>query len=102
MSSISGTRAFCGPTAGVTLLELLVVLTLLALLLGVSGLAVGALRAPRASERVQRLEAARATAIRSGLAVEAPGDSGPVRFLPDGRALGPGVDPLTGALNAAR
>jgi hypothetical protein len=81
---------------------LLVVLLLLSLLLGVTGLAVGSLRAPGRSSRVRVMEAARATAIRSGRPVALTGDSGTVRFLPDGRALGPGVDPWTGAPHAAR
>jgi prepilin-type N-terminal cleavage/methylation domain-containing protein len=87
---------------GVTLIELLVVLVLLGLLLSVTGLAVGSLRAPGRSSRFRALEAARATAIRSGRPVAVQGDSGVVRFFPDGRALGPGVDPWTGAPDAPR
>lgn len=88
--------------AGVTLIELLVVLVLLGVLLGVSGLAVGSFGAPRDSARVRVLAAARAQAIRSGVAVSVRFDSAFVRFWPDGRAVGPGVDPLTGAPDAAR
>jgi prepilin-type N-terminal cleavage/methylation domain-containing protein len=88
--------------AGVTLLELLVVLVLLGLLLGMSGVAVTSLAAPRASAPVRQMEMARAAAIRSGLPVAVTVDSAVVRFLPDGRALGPGVDPLTGAPGASR
>jgi len=92
---------------GVTLLELLVVLMLLALIFSVSGLALVSLGSPRSSARVRRLEAARARAIRTGLPVAVDPDTLPasrfpstVLFLPDGRALGPGVDPLTGAPRA--
>jgi len=86
----------CARSRGVTLVELLVVLALLGLVLGVSGLAVGSLRAPRESAELSDLRRARAEAIRSG----APVRSGSVLFLPDGRAIGPNVDLLTGAPHA--
>ncbi|HEV8400372.1 MAG TPA: prepilin-type N-terminal cleavage/methylation domain-containing protein [Gemmatimonadales bacterium] len=86
----------CVHDRGVTLVELLVVLALLGLVFGVSGLALASLAEPRDSAAVSELRHARAEAIRSGEAVGA--DS--VLFLPDGRAIGPGVDPLTGAPNA--
>ncbi len=79
-------------TRGVTLLELLVVLTVLAVVLGVTGLAIGSLQAPRESEEVIALKRARADAIHSG----APRTAHGVRFLPDGRAIGIGVNVLTG------
>jgi type II secretory pathway pseudopilin PulG len=88
--------------AGVTLVELLAVLLMLGLLLGVSGMALGSLSTPKESKRVRDLERARATAIRTGIASSVTLDSAIVRFLPDGRALGPGVDPLTGSPDAAR
>jgi hypothetical protein len=78
------------------LVELLVVLALLGLVLGVSGLALASLREPRESGEVRALRQARAEAIRSG----APRPANGVLFLPDGRAVGPGVDGLTGAPNA--
>lgn len=78
---------------GVTLIELIVVLAILGAILGVSGLAWGTLKAPRESELVLELRSARTQAIRTG----APRTSHRVRFLADGRAIGPGVDPLTGA-----
>ncbi|HMJ57689.1 MAG TPA: prepilin-type N-terminal cleavage/methylation domain-containing protein [Gemmatimonadales bacterium] len=81
---------------GVTLVELLVVLALLGLVLGVSGLAIASLREPRESDEVLALRQARAEAIKSG----APRTSHGVLFLPDGRAMGPGVDGLTGEPNA--
>jgi prepilin-type N-terminal cleavage/methylation domain-containing protein len=83
-------------TSGVTLLELLVVLTVLGVVLGVTGLAIGSLRAPRESAAILALREARADAIQSG----APRMAHGVRFLPDGRAIGPGVNALTGAPDA--
>jgi prepilin-type N-terminal cleavage/methylation domain-containing protein len=77
---------------GVTLLELLIVLTILSVVLGVTGLAIGSLQPPRESELLNDLKRARAEAIRTG----APRTTHYVRFLPDGRAIGPGVNALTG------
>lgn len=94
------------PPAGVTLIELLVVLVLLGILLGVSGLALASLRPAPALRWTRDLEGARARAIRTGRPVtvrrlaDSVGDSTAIRFLPDGRALGPGVDPWTGAPDA--
>jgi prepilin-type N-terminal cleavage/methylation domain-containing protein len=76
-----------------TLVELLVVLALLGLVLGMSGLALASLREPRESDAMRALRRARAEAIESGAPVRAGG----VLFLPDGRAMGPGIDSLTGA-----
>ena len=97
---------------GVTLVELLVVLATLGLMFGVSGLAFTSLRAPRESEWLREFRRARDQAIRSGRPVRAadprPPATGfdrarPPLFLPDGRAIGPGADPLTGApLDAPR
>ncbi len=81
---------------GVTLVELLVVLALLGLILGVSGLALASLREPSESAEIRDLARARTLAIRNGEPVKQ--DS--VLFLPDGRAIGPNVDPLTGAPHA--
>ena len=81
----------CAP--GITLLEMLVVLSVLGIVLGVSGLALGSLRVPRESAELADLRRARAEAIQSGVPRTAHG----VRFLSDGRAIGPGLDPLTGA-----
>ncbi len=86
----------CVPSRGVTLVELLVVLALLGLVLGVSGLALASLQEPGVSDELRELRRARAAAIDSGTARAAHG----VLFLPDGRAIGPNVDPLTGALRA--
>lgn len=91
--------------AGFTLVELIVVLAILGLIVGMSGLALASLRAPRESQWLRELHRARAEAIRTGRPVRALvlSDSGanlsPLSsplFLPDGQALGPGVDPLTG------
>jgi prepilin-type N-terminal cleavage/methylation domain-containing protein len=83
----------CARSRGVTLVELLVVLALLGLVLGMSGLAFASLRERPESDELRELRRARAEAIRSGAPVRAAS----VLFLPDGRAVGPGVDPLTGA-----
>jgi prepilin-type N-terminal cleavage/methylation domain-containing protein len=89
----------------VTLIELLVVLTILGLILGISGVALASLKAPREAALVRLLREARTKAIRTGKAVRIILDSlpayppirHPALFLPEGRAIGPGLDPLTGA-----
>jgi prepilin-type N-terminal cleavage/methylation domain-containing protein len=81
---------------GVTLLELIVVLAVLGVILGVTGLALGTLKSPREAQRLTDLRQARAEAIHAG----APRTAHGIRFLPDSRAIGPNVDPLTGAPNA--
>lgn len=95
---------------GFTLMEVIVVVAILGLVFGVSGLAFTSLRAPRASVWVTALRHARAESIRTGRPIRAvvPVNSGSERtallavlFLPDGRAVGPSVDPLTGAPLAA-
>jgi prepilin-type N-terminal cleavage/methylation domain-containing protein len=87
--------------SGVTLVELLVVIAILGVIAGVSGVAFTSLHAPHASERIRAMRAARAQAIRQGKAVAFPFGGPRVRpsalFLPDGRAIGTGIDPLTGA-----
>jgi prepilin-type N-terminal cleavage/methylation domain-containing protein len=88
--------------SGVTLVELMVVIAILGLIVGVSGLAFTSLHAPRAWERTRAVRAARAQAIREGRPVAFPFGGPRVRpsalFLPDGRAIGTGVDPLAGAV----
>ena len=79
-------------TNGMTIIELIVVLAMLGLILGESGLAWSSLRTSKQSEETVALRGARAVVIHSG----ARGTSHGVLFLPDGRAIGPGVDPLTG------
>ncbi len=87
--------------SGVTLVELLVVIAILGLIVGVSGVAFASLRTPRTAERIRAAQAARTQAIREGRPVAFPFGVARVRpsalFLPDGRAIGIGVDPLTGA-----
>lgn len=86
---------------GVTLLELLVTLVVLGVLVSVSGVAVATLASPGTPPAVRDLQTARATAIRTGKPVSLHLDSLTVRFFPDGRAVGTGVDPLTGDVDAA-
>lgn len=81
---------------GVTLVELIVVLAILGLTAAVSAVALMSLRPPRAAEHRRALTTARAAAVDSAVEVVVPDSAGRVRFLPDGRAAGPGVDPLTG------
>lgn len=88
--------------AGVTLVELVVVLLVLGLLVGMSGLAVSSLRPRAEAPREAALRRARAEAIRTGRSVWIVGDTAPAVFLPDGRAIGSGLDPLTGQALGAR
>jgi hypothetical protein len=76
--------------------ELLVVLVVIGVVTAVSGLGVMSLRVPPASVRQRWLESARIKAITSGKGVTWEDSGHVVRFLPDGRAIGPAVDPLTG------
>lgn len=99
------------PVGGFTLLEVIVVLAIVGLVFGVSGLAFATLRLPPQSAWLGALQRARAQAIETGRPVRAavPTDTGgspshsplpaPL-FLPDGRAIGSGADPLTGAPSA--
>ena len=82
---------------GVTLVEMLVVLTLMGVLAGIGGLAFASLKRPPEDPWRVALAGAREAAADSGRAVALPADSahGAVLLLPDGRAVGPGVDPLT-------
>lgn len=91
------------PRAGVTLAELLVVLLIIGLTAGVAGFSVSTLRRPPESVIRERIRAARTAAIRQGTAVvislDSVGSDRPdsmLRFLPDGRVIGAGVDPWTG------
>lgn len=82
-----------------TLVELLVVLVVLGIVVGLSAMAGGGVRAGHRpdAEPSARIRAARAKAIRTGLSVSVAIDSGHVvLLLPDGRAIGADVDPLTG------
>lgn len=93
------------PSIGFTLLEVIVVLAIMGVTLGLGGLALASLKPPRESELSRELRRARSEAIRGGRPVRTVVNrtARPVHvlFLPDGRALGPGVDPLTGELRRA-
>ena len=88
------------PPLGFTLVEVIVVVAVFGLIAGMSGLAFVTLRAPRQSELVHELSRARAEAIQTGRPVVGGNNRAPrtshVLFLPDGRAIGLGADPLTG------
>ena len=85
---------------GFTLLEVVVVIVVLGLIVGMSSLAFVGLRVPRESEVTRELRRARSEAIKTGRPAVTGGNHSPrtthVLFLPDGRAIGPGADPLTG------
>jgi len=83
------------------MLELIVVVTVLGVLAGISGLAIASLKAPRESETTRLLRTARMQAIRTGRPVSlgVPHSTRIILLLPDGRALGQGLDQLTGVLN---
>ena len=89
---------------GATLVELLVVLLLLGVMAGVTAFAVAGLRPPLQRQGDVNLDSARTAAVVSGQAVTLTRDGGAaVRFLPDGRVLGAGLDPFTGGpLDASR
>lgn len=86
---------------GFTLLELMVALAVLGLLSGVSALAFGRLRRPDSADPPQQMAAAQRKAVRSGRRVVLTLGRDTVSFLPDGRAVGRGADPLTGEARAA-
>lgn len=78
---------------GVTLVELLVVLVLMSVMLGLSLPLLTSAHRSRPSD----FEAARVQAARGAAEVRITSDSGAtVLYLPDGQAIGPGIDPLTG------
>ena len=86
-------------TRGYTLMELVVVLAMLGLLFGMSAVAFTSLRQPDDKGPELRFDEARRAALQTGQPVTLTDDSGrTVRFLPDGRAIGPEVDPFTGKL----
>jgi len=89
---------------GVTLVEMAVVLVLLGLVSTVAGLALGRLGPTPDGLRAHHLEEARARAIHLEEPVIFVDNGGHlVRFLPDGRAIGIGVNPVTGhAADATR
>ncbi len=90
--------------SGFTLVEVIVVIAVLGLVVGISVVALASLKSPPQSARDQELLRARAEAIQTGRPVVTDGNHAPrtthLLFLPDGRAVGTGVDPLTGAPSA--
>jgi prepilin-type N-terminal cleavage/methylation domain-containing protein len=88
---------------GVTLAELMVTLVLLGVLSGLSAAILGTLRDIKPTARAQVVARARLRAVRTGQSVQLEDDRlGGTLFLPDGRAIGPDVDYLTGAPRASR
>jgi prepilin-type N-terminal cleavage/methylation domain-containing protein len=97
-------------TVGFTLVELMVVLVLLGVLVTVSVTAIPSLRETRAPSLAERLAQGRRQALATGhtvtvsaarLSVSFTGKSVSSvewQFMPDGRALGPGLDPRNGRL----
>lgn len=88
---------------GVTLVELLVVLVILAILGSVSGAALWSLKVPPAGSSRALLDAAHRRAIRLGIpqSVVLADSLPPVRFLPDGQAVGVHMLPLLGIPDGA-
>lgn len=93
---------------GFSLLELVVVLAVIGIVAATSALALPGRSGGRVPTQIERLLLARDSAIRTGRPVEAVVDTGSdgvprlVRFLPDGRSIGPGLDPLTGEADDGR
>jgi prepilin-type N-terminal cleavage/methylation domain-containing protein len=81
---------------GFTLIELIVVLAILGLLSGTSALAFGALRRPDRDDRIHRIAAAQREAVKTGRNARLILGRDTITFLPDGRSVGRGADPLTG------
>ncbi len=78
-------------------MEMMVALVVLGLLTGLAAATVGTLRPAVEDERKASVVRARATAIRTGRPVLVGSDTGyRALLLPDGRAIGAGLDPLTG------
>lgn len=87
---------------GFTLLELVVVLAVMGIAAGLATLAFRSLLADPGQGAVdwpgQLREARRSAVMAAHPVVLRPLDRGAVLLLPDGRVIGDGVDPLTGAL----
>lgn len=87
--------------SGMTLVELLVVLVILGVLSGVAVGAISSLKTPQG--QIRSSPSARVSAIRSGAAISTWDSAGRLLlYLPDGRVLAPGIDPLTGTAHARR
>lgn len=99
-------------TRGFTMVELIATLAILGVTAAVTTVSVGSLRVLPRGRALDRIEAARRTAIMTGTATRVAGDSAcALLFLPDGSAVGArctvdstafSVDPLSGAVHAAR
>lgn len=80
-----------------TLIEAIVALVVLGLLTGMVAATLASLKPPTVAAWQTEVTRARGSAIRTGRPVLAHTDSGyRALLLPDGRAIGPGLDPLTG------
>ena len=87
---------------GVTLIEMMVVLVILGAMTGVAAATLGSLRPPTMQGWKSDVLRARDSAIRSGRPVVLHTDSGyRALLLPDGRAVGGGLDHLTGEVTDA-
>ena len=84
--------------AGFTLIELAVVLTILAITAGIVSVGVVSVTGNGKDRGVEAIDALRSKAIRQGRPFTWEDTVGKrvVRFLPDGRAIGIGVDAITG------
>ncbi|MFL5493502.1 MAG: Tfp pilus assembly protein FimT/FimU [Gemmatimonadales bacterium] len=81
---------------GATLVELMVTLLLIGVLTGLGAATLGARRPTQRSLRDQAFDRGRLDAARSGRAVRVTAAGSEAYFLPDGRAVGAGLDYLTG------
>lgn len=87
---------------GVTLIEMMVALVILGALTGVAAATLGSLGPPRVQGWKSDVLRARDSAIRTGRPVVLRTDSGyRALLLPDGRAVGGGLEPLTGEVTDA-
>ena len=82
---------------GFTMIEVVVVLALLGIVLGLSAVGVASLRPPARSTELLQLDSARRSAILSGALVRLGTGRAVGLLLPDGRGIGPNLDPLTGS-----
>jgi prepilin-type N-terminal cleavage/methylation domain-containing protein len=84
---------------GVTLMETMIALLVLGLLSGLAAAAIVSIRPAVAEPWMARVTRDRDSAIRTGRPVVSGADTGyRAFFLPDGRAIGPGLDVLTGEI----
>jgi len=88
----------CRDLSGFTLIELAVVLTIIAITAGIASMGVVSLIGNGKDRGVEAIDALRSKAIRQGQPITWEDTVGKrvVRFLPDGRAIGIGVNAITG------